>query len=172
LAHSSFEIVEPLSGKQCIKRFFNNKSKKIFKEVNLKRRSKNQKISVLSIFKIPKLHLFNIFFQAVVQPLLLPSSTGSLSTLTPNASNTTLSSGVESVGPHFQAQTYEDSDFETEPDPPDWRLSISADDLAKLKPKERKRQDVINGNNSQLLYCIDLFTLVLVDCSKQNMSKI
>ena len=84
-----------------------------------------------------------------------PSTTGSLSTLTPNASNTTLSSGVESVGPHFQAQTYEDSDFETEPDPPDWRLSISADDLAKLKPKERKRQDVINGKKIYVLRSLE-----------------
>ena len=70
------------------------------------------------------------------------SSVGSLSTLTTNASSTTLS-GSESAS-HF-GQTYEDSDFETEPDPPDWRLAISQDDLARLKPKERKRQDVING---------------------------
>ena len=55
-----------------------------------------------------------------------------------------------------------DSDFETEVDPPgifqeiylrsrliaifplDWRLSISIEQLQKLKPKQRKRQDVID----------------------------
>ncbi len=42
-------------------------------------------------------------------------------------------------------QIYEDSDFETEVDPPDWRLSLSPEDLENLKPKEKKRQDVING---------------------------
>lgn len=42
-------------------------------------------------------------------------------------------------------QSDEDSDFETEVDPPDWRLSLSPDELEKLKPKEKKRQDVING---------------------------
>jgi hypothetical protein len=78
----------------------------------------------------------------VTQPTA-PSSIGSLSTLTTNASSSTLS-GIE-VGSQFQQQTYEDSDFDTEPDPPDWRVAISQDELAKLKPKERKRQDVING---------------------------
>jgi len=37
-----------------------------------------------------------------------------------------------------------DSDLEIENDPPDWRLSISIEQLQKLKPKQRKRQDVIN----------------------------
>ena len=38
-----------------------------------------------------------------------------------------------------------DSDFETEPDPPDWRESINQEELNQLNPRERKRQDVING---------------------------
>ena len=38
-----------------------------------------------------------------------------------------------------------DSDFEAERDPPDWRPNMNQDELARLKPKERKRQDVING---------------------------
>ena len=82
--------------------------------------------------------------QPPVVQAVAPASVGSLSTLTTNASSTTLSASETSS--QFQQQTYEDSDFDTEPDPPDWRLSISQDDLAKLKARERKRQDVINGN--------------------------
>jgi len=83
--------------------------------------------------------------QPPVVQAVAPASVGSLSTLTTNASSSTLSAS-ETSSNQFQQQTYEDSDFDTEPDPPDWRLSISQDELAKLKPKERKRQDVINGN--------------------------
>ena len=40
-----------------------------------------------------------------------------------------------------------DSDFDADPqDPPDWRPKMNQDELARLKPKEKKRQDVINGN--------------------------
>lgn len=82
--------------------------------------------------------------QIQVVPSVTPSSVGSLSTLTTNASSTTLS-GIESSGNQITQQNYEDSDFDTEPDPPDWRVAISPEEMAKLKPKERKRQDVING---------------------------
>ena len=40
-----------------------------------------------------------------------------------------------------------DSDFEAERDPPNWRVFISQDELDKLKKKERNRQDVINGTS-------------------------
>ena len=43
-----------------------------------------------------------------------------------------------------------DSDFETEPEPPSWRDGMSKDgrqdELNQLNPREKKRQDVINGN--------------------------
>ena len=42
-------------------------------------------------------------------------------------------------------ETFWDSDFEAERDPPDWRPKMNQDELARLKPKEKKRQDVING---------------------------
>ena len=42
-----------------------------------------------------------------------------------------------------------DSDFEAERDPPDWRPKMSQDELARLKPKEKKRQDVINGKTNK-----------------------
>ena len=42
-------------------------------------------------------------------------------------------------------ETFWDSDFEAERDPPDWRPNMNQDELARLKPKEKKRQDVING---------------------------
>ena len=38
-----------------------------------------------------------------------------------------------------------DSDFEADRDPPDWRVFIDKEEMDKLKPKEKKRQDVING---------------------------
>ena len=38
-----------------------------------------------------------------------------------------------------------DSDFEAERDPPNWRVFISQNELDKLTRKERNRQDVING---------------------------
>ena len=37
-----------------------------------------------------------------------------------------------------------DSDLETDVDTPDWRTSIPRELLASLKPREQKRQDVIN----------------------------
>ena len=46
-----------------------------------------------------------------------------------------------------------DSDFEAERDPPDWRPKMSQDELARLKPKEKKRQDVINGRTNKELIC-------------------
>ena len=43
-----------------------------------------------------------------------------------------------------------DSDFETEPEPPSWRDGMTKDgrqdELNQLNPREKKRQDVINGN--------------------------
>ena len=45
-------------------------------------------------------------------------------------------------------QSYWDSDFETEPDPPDWRHSINQEELAQLNPREKQRQDVINGESN------------------------
>ena len=40
-----------------------------------------------------------------------------------------------------------DSDFEYE-DTPDWRQQMNQDELKRLKPKQQKRQDVINGKCS------------------------
>merc|ERR1719225_1182510 len=44
----------------------------------------------------------------------------------------------------LNTQSYWDSDFETEPDPPDWRLAIHQEELNQLNPRDKKRQDVIN----------------------------
>jgi hypothetical protein len=52
-------------------------------------------------------------------------------------------------------QSYWDSDFETEPDPPDWRHSINQDELAQLNPREKQRQDVINGESQILISVSD-----------------
>ncbi len=59
----------------------------------------------------------------------------------------TSNAGAASASAHTfpSTQTYWDSDFDTEPDPPDWRLTITTEELRKLRPREQKRQDVING---------------------------
>ena len=57
-------------------------------------------------------------------------------------------------------QSYWDSDFETEPDPPDWRHSINQEELAQLNPREKQRQDVINGeSNSNFRFRLKKFLL-------------
>ena len=69
----------------------------------------------------------------------LPSESLTASSLSPHQSASSRADGRDAL-------TYDDSDFEAERDPPDWRPRMDQDDLAKLKPKEKKRQDVINGN--------------------------
>ena len=60
---------------------------------------------------------------------------------------TSAASTVHTSSSHLpSSQSYWDSDFDTEPDPPDWRHSIDQDELNQLNPREKKRQDVINGN--------------------------
>ena len=54
------------------------------------------------------------------------------------------SSGHSSM---LNRDTFWDSDFEAERDPPDWRPKMIQEELARLKPKEKKRQDVINGKS-------------------------
>ena len=56
------------------------------------------------------------------------------------------SSEAATVASSQLSQINWDSDFETEPDPPDWRHSINQEELNQLNPREKKRQDVINGN--------------------------
>lgn len=38
--------------------------------------------------------------------------------------------------------------MEVEADPPDWQSSVPEEELARLHPHEKKRQDVINGNTT------------------------
>ena len=73
-----------------------------------------------------------------------PSASGSTAAAASEFSATTSSSS------QFNTQSYWDSDFETEPDPPDWRLQIDQEQLNSLNPRERKRQDVINGTSNRL----------------------
>ena len=61
--------------------------------------------------------------------------------------------------------TYWDSDFEADRDPPDWRVFMSQEELGKLKQKERKRQDVINGKSCS-------FFLLVAFSSKKKFRKI
>ena len=42
-------------------------------------------------------------------------------------------------------QINEDSDFDVEPELPSLKQVLGEDTVRKLKPKEKKRQDVING---------------------------
>jgi Rho guanine nucleotide exchange factor 12 len=43
-----------------------------------------------------------------------------------------------------------DSDMEAEPDPPDWTRLVSEAELKQLSPREKKRQEVINGKSCVL----------------------
>ena len=38
-----------------------------------------------------------------------------------------------------------DSDLEADPDPPDWTRNLDPDIVDKMTPKEKQRQEVING---------------------------
>jgi hypothetical protein len=50
-----------------------------------------------------------------------------------------------------QRRQYNDSDLETEAEMPPTDNIIAKDILRKLKPKERKRQDVINGKKTDFM---------------------
>ncbi len=54
---------------------------------------------------------------------------------------TSLSSGTTTMGD-------DDSDFDTDPDPKDWRPSLSKEERDGLSKKEAQRQDVINGEET------------------------
>ncbi|KFM79191.1 Rho guanine nucleotide exchange factor 11, partial [Stegodyphus mimosarum] len=56
------------------------------------------------------------------------------------------SSGITSSSGHSTGtmHTYDDSDLEAEADPPNWQENVDWDVLKVMKPKEKKRQDVIN----------------------------
>lgn len=53
-----------------------------------------------------------------------------------------LASGAPTIGQSSPGQ--EDSDLEAEPDPPNWTDSVDNEVIKYLKPKEKKRQEVIN----------------------------
>ena len=46
------------------------------------------------------------------------------------------------------AQIQDDSDFDVEPELPSLKEVLGDETVRKLKPKEKKRQDVINGTYS------------------------
>lgn len=54
-------------------------------------------------------------------------------------------SAITSSGGHSTTtHSYDDSDLEAEADPPNWQENVDWDVLKVMKPKEKKRQDVIN----------------------------
>lgn len=52
---------------------------------------------------------------------------------------------ITSSGGHTTMHSYDDSDLEAEVDPPNWQENVDWEVLKVMKPKEKKRQDVING---------------------------
>ncbi|XP_067143526.1 rho guanine nucleotide exchange factor 11-like isoform X3 [Centruroides vittatus] len=52
--------------------------------------------------------------------------------------------GVQPVCSNSTIQHYDDSDLEAEADPPNWQGNVDWETIRLLKPKEKKRQDVIN----------------------------
>lgn len=46
---------------------------------------------------------------------------------------------------HSAGSSWDNENDYIEADPPDWQSSLSPEELARLQPHEKKRQDVING---------------------------
>merc|ERR1712008_585491 len=81
-----------------------------------------------------------------------------------NCESSSVASGQLTSSSQFPStQSYWDSDFETEPDPPDWRHSINQEELAQLNPREKQRQDVINGeSNSNFRFRLKKFPFEVI----------
>ena len=79
-------------------------------------------LSYKQSFNISSIHHYFIINRSIESP------SGSMDTLT--------------------AQIQDDSDFDVEPELPSLKEVLGDDTVRKLKPKEKKRQDVING-----MYC-------------------
>lgn len=57
----------------------------------------------------------------------------------------------------------EDSDLEVEADPPDWQSLLTEEELSRLQPLEKKRQDVINGEFIIFSFVFLLLLLVVIN---------
>lgn len=82
--------------------------------------------------------------------LLMKFSLESPSPSDPRISGSALSDGSSGVlstatGNSGGMLTPWDSDLEADPDPPDWTRNLDAELLVKMAPKEKQRQEVING---------------------------
>jgi len=62
-----------------------------------------------------------------------------------SASAAGTSAGTPGVAGGYPPHTEWDSDTEAEPDPPDWTKGVGEDVLKNLSVREKKRQEVING---------------------------
>lgn len=80
-------------------------------------------------------------------------------TLAPPGDSVKSSSGVTLLRHVLLASN--DSDLDTEADLPPLEAVIPRDMLRKLKPKEKKRQDVINGETTDIQY-IQVYTYIYV----------
>lgn len=58
-----------------------------------------------------------------------------------------------------------DSDLEGETDPLNWQELVTEEELKKLNPNEKKRQEVINGGCCVLFYCFFFKFNFLQSCS-------
>ena len=98
--------------------------------------------------------LYSSSLEIVNDPQNLPSSSVSMTTSRPTDSTTTsINTSVgQTDGPSsnfsekhsLDKEPFWDSDFEYD-DTPDWRQKMNQDELKRLRPKQQKRQDVING---------------------------
>ena len=56
-----------------------------------------------------------------------------------------------------------DSDIEADPDPPDWTRNLDPDVVEKMSPKEKQRQEVVNGTpDLSYFYAFQLVCLASV----------
>nr|XP_054775549.1 rho guanine nucleotide exchange factor 11-like [Lytechinus pictus] len=79
-----------------------------------------------------------------VAAVLSPSQASSSSSLSTNRSQDSPRTSLEHLS---RAVEEDDSDIEAEANTPNWQKMIDKDIVRKLKPKEVKRQEVINGKS-------------------------
>ena len=81
--------------------------------------------------------------------LELVAPSGHSSSSLPGRSSETPDTTVGHLGldPYKPSQSWEgDSDIEVEHDAPDWTKDVPEETLSQLEPREKKRQEVLNGN--------------------------
>lgn len=97
--------------------------------------------------------IFSLDSPSNSQEMVHRTNSGATTTDSVSSNASTLTTGISSNTSSLN-HPYDDSDMEAEADPPNWQESVEWDFLKLMKPKEKKRQDVINGIKPILLVVI------------------